>query len=106
MYFALTSGNKEELEECKVSLKKQLKPFGACIQEYEYSQKNSWQKLTLLNPWGIRQTRLIQTGHIAAMNPFYRDESIPDYVEVGSKEELLAVFDAMTEEGDIYGAIK
>ena len=43
----------------------------------------------------------MQSGNIVAMNPFYTDSVVPDSEELGSKAELLAVFDAITERGGI-----
>ena len=68
------------------------------MEEYRYYQKQIWQKLATLNPWAVRQTRLMQSGNIAAMNPFYREAEVPDSEEFGTRAELLAVFDAMTEQ--------
>lgn len=97
IYFVLTAETKEQLEQCKKKLEQEMEVFGGKITEYQYYQKYAWQKLATLNPWEIRQTRLMQSGNIAAMNPFYREEKVPDSEELGAKAELLAVFDAMAE---------
>lgn len=98
IYFVLSEGTAEKLQETKVLLRKVLDPFAVKIEEYQYYQKVTWQKIATLNPWEIRQTRLMQSGNIIAMNPFYKDEMVPGNEEVSAKAELLAVFDAMTEQ--------
>ena len=97
IYFMLSAESEESLVQNIEQLRKDLSVFHGKIEEYQHYQKNTWQKLASLDPWSVRQTRLIQSGNIVAMNPFYKDEEIPDSVDLGSKAELLAVFDAMTE---------
>lgn len=99
IYFILTSDSEEYLWQQVEQLRKELRVFGGKIEGYQYYQKYTWQKLASLNPWAVRQTRLIQSGNIVAMNPFYKEEAIPDNEDLGTKAELLAVFDAMTDDG-------
>ncbi|MBP3609485.1 MAG: hypothetical protein J6J42_04010 [Lachnospiraceae bacterium] len=97
IYFVISAGTEAELEQDKRQLEQELKQFGGKIEPYQYYQKQTWQKLSCLNPWEVCQTRLLQSGSIAAMNPFYQEDRVPESDEIGVKAELLAVFDAMAE---------
>ena len=97
IYFVISDSTEEEVRKCKEELQTTLNMLRAQVEESQFYQKQTWQKLATLNPWGVRQTRLMQSGNIVAMNPFYRETMVPDNEELSSKAELLAVFDAMTE---------
>lgn len=99
IYFSLSAAGEEMLKEGKEELQGKLGPYGCEAAEFQFYQKQTWQSLAMLNPWEIKQTMLMKSGGVVAMNPFYREEGNAMEEEMGIKAELLAAFDAMTEGG-------
>lgn len=98
IYFSLCAAEEEGLRQKKSKLQEELKPYGCEAAEFLFSQKQTWQRLTMMNPWEIRQTMLLQSGSIVAMNPFYEEGRNIMEEEMGTRAELLAAFDAMATE--------
>lgn len=98
IYFSLSATEEEELRQKKGKLQEELKLYGCESAEFLFYQKQTWQRLAMLNPWEIRQTMLLHSGSIVAMNPFYAGEGNVMEEEMGTRAELLAAFDAMATE--------
>lgn len=101
VYFVLAAESEELLKEVEVRLQEEIVAFDCEISGFDFYQKDTWKLLVFLRPWYVRQTMLLQSGCIVAMNPFYKEERSVDSEEVGAKAELLAAFDAMTEGGTV-----
>lgn len=103
VYFMFSEEKKEELIASKKELQEFLTQYRCDMAEYPFYQKQSAQQLFTLNPFGMKQTRLLQVNHVVAMNPFYQEDRIIPEEEVDAKAELLLAFDKFYKKGDLDG---
>lgn len=99
IYFILSASEEKMLEEKKACLRKRLQEYGCDVADFWHHQKETWRRLAVLSPWEIRQSMLLPSGCMIAMHPFCREEGNLMEEDMGTKAELLAVFDTMMEGG-------
>lgn len=95
IYFVLSEKEEAVLLQRLTELKKRLRQYGCEIEGFRFYQKENLRKLAVLAPWDVRQTMILQSGNIVAMNPFYKGDGNIAEEDMGTKAELLSVFDSL-----------
>lgn len=99
IYFVVSCKEEAVLIQKLKELEEQIRPYRCEMESFLFYQKEMLQKLSLLVPWNVRQTMLMPSGTMVAMNPFYDGEQNMAGEDMGTKAELLSAFDTMLEGG-------
>lgn len=99
IYFVLSDKDEVLLKQALVDLRTQLRKYGCEIESFQFYQKEKLQRMAVLTPWEMRQTMMLQSGNMVAMNPFYKGNENLAEEDMGTKAELLSVFDSILEGG-------